>query len=66
MEILRITPAAARVNARLTQDEAAKRLHITKATLIKWEKGITEPKIEQARAMSREYGIPIDNISFGS
>lgn len=61
---LRITMAAARVNARLTQDEASKALHVTKQTLVNWEKGITQPKIAQAEQMSHLYGIPYQNIIF--
>ncbi len=61
---IRISMAAARVNAKLTQDEASKALHVTKQTLGNWEKGATQPKIEQAELMSRLYGIPYQNIIF--
>lgn len=61
---IRISMAAARVNAKLTQDEASKALHVTKQTLVNWEKGATQPKIEQAELMSRLYGIPYQNIIF--
>lgn len=60
----RISMEAARVNARLTQDEAAKILHVTKQTLINWEKGRTEPKTSQAEKMAEVYGVPYDNIIF--
>ena len=64
MENIRISMAAARVNAGMTQEDAAKALHITKQTLVNWEKGITQPKIEQAENMSVLYGIPYQNIIF--
>ncbi len=64
MEDIRISMAAARVNAKMTQEEAAKELHITKQTLVNWEKGVTQPKIEQAENMSILYGIPYQNIIF--
>lgn len=60
----RISMAAARVNARMTQDEAAAQLHVTKQTLVNWEKGKTQPKIDQAENMSRIYGIPYNRIIF--
>ncbi len=61
---IRITMAAARVNAGLTQDQACKELHVTKQTLVNWEKGLTQPKIEQAERMSELYNIPYQNIIF--
>ena len=64
METLRISMAAARVNAGMTQDEASKALHVTKQTLVNWEKGATQPKVEQAERMSELYKIPYQNIIF--
>lgn len=64
LETLQISLAAARVNARLTQKEAAKRLKISKQTLVNWERGISEPKASQSYALSILYNIPLDNISF--
>lgn len=52
MEKIQITLAAARVNAGLTQDDVAKKLHISKNTVVSWEKGDTEPEISQARELS--------------
>lgn len=60
-----ITPAAARINAGLTQDEAAQKIGITKVTLIKWEKGYVSPNTEKAEAMARLYGWPLQFIIFG-
>lgn len=59
---LQITLAAARVNAGLTQEDVAKALRVGKQTLVSWEKGNTEPKINQARLLSKLYKIPLDNI----
>lgn len=36
----KISLAAARVNAGLTQDEVAKRMHVSKTTILNWEKGV--------------------------
>ncbi len=57
-----ISLAAARVNAKLTQEEVAKKLRINKQTIVSWEKGESEPKVSQAMALSELYNIPIDNI----
>ena len=64
MESLRISLAAARVNAGLTQEEVAKKLNVGKQTVVSWEKGETEPKISQGMALSTLYKIPLDNIFF--
>lgn len=61
---IQISLAAARVNANLTQDDVVKELKITKNTLISWEKGISEPKITQARELSKLYNMPLDCIFF--
>lgn len=61
-EKIKITLAAARVNANLTQIEASKALNISKSTLINWEKGKTSPKIIDLKKMSILYNIPIDYI----
>lgn len=62
MSNLRISLAAARVNANMTQQEVAEKMHIGKQTLVSWEKGNTEPKTSQIRLLSEIYNIPIDNI----
>lgn len=62
MKNIQISLAAARVNAGLTQDEAAKRMKISKNTLVNWEKGTSEPSISQGRKLSSIYNMPLDNI----
>ncbi|MBP3753564.1 MAG: helix-turn-helix domain-containing protein [Lachnospiraceae bacterium] len=64
MEGLQISLAAARVNAGLTQDDVARELHINKQTIVNWEKGISEPKISQGKALSKLYSMPLDCIIF--
>ena len=59
---IRISLAAARVNARLTQEEVAKRIKIGKRTIINWEKGTVMPSFADINLLSDIYGIPIDNI----
>ena len=61
-EVLRISLAAARVNAKMTQDDVARAMHVIKQTVVNWENGKTEPKIVQARDLSLLYKIPLENI----
>lgn len=61
----RISLKAARVNANLSQQEAAKRLGISKATLQNYEVGNTVPDILLSRKIEDVYGFPIDFIFFG-
>ena len=61
----RISLKAARVNADLSQQEAAKRLGISKATLQNYEAGNTVPDILMSRKIEEVYGFPMDYIFFG-
>lgn len=61
---IQISLAAARVNAGYTQAEVAKHLKVSKTTVVNWEKGITEPRVEQSRELSELYKMPLDNIIF--
>lgn len=40
LEKLQISLAAARVNAGMTQDDVAKKMKVSKNTIVKWEKGV--------------------------
>lgn len=62
MDTLKISLAAARVNARMTQEDVAERMRIGKRTIINWEKGIARPSFADLNFLSEIYGIPIDNI----
>lgn len=57
-----ISLAAARVNANLTQKEAAEKIGICKETLISWEKGKTIPRHHQLLQLCELYNMPIDYI----
>ena len=61
-EVIQISLAAARVNAKLTQEDVAKRMKIGKRTIINWEKGISVPSFADMKMLSDIYGIPLDNI----
>ena len=63
MNQIEITLEAARINAGLSQDDVAREMGVSRATILAWEKGKTEPRISQGRKLSLLYGIPLDNIS---
>lgn len=58
------TMKAARVNAGLTQEEAAKKLEVSKATLLGYENGKTVPRIDFAQKMAKLYQLSVDEIIF--
>lgn len=62
----KITMAAARVNAQMSQKEAAKALNVTPVTLRSWENGLTMPSITKAEEMATLYHYPIEFIFFRS
>ena len=64
--MLKISLAAARVNAGLTQLDVANLMKLSKQTIVNWESGKVIPKIAQLEMLSRIYEIPIDNISMPS
>lgn len=53
---------AARVNAELTQEDAAKALHRNKQTIVNWENGVTEIRVNDLIALSELYGMPIEYL----
>ena len=59
---MQITLAAARVNAGLTQKEVAEEMHISKQTLVNWEKGVAYPKPAYFEMLCRIYNINRENI----
>ena len=63
MEEIKISLAAARVNAKLTQANVANIMKLNKQTIVNWENGKIVPKVAQLEMLSRLYNIPIDNIS---
>lgn len=62
MNELKISLAAARVNARMTQSQVAEKMHVGKQTIVRWENGKAEPRTSQAIELCKLYNIPIDNI----
>lgn len=52
-----ISMRAARVNAELTQAEAAKIIGVSSNTISRWEKGITSPTFKYIRPIVEAYGL---------
>ena len=59
-----ITLKAARVNAKVTQKEAARLLEISKSTLASYEMYKTIPGIDMAKKIAALYGLEVDGIIF--
>ena len=62
MTDLQISLAAARVNANMTQQQAAEAIGVDKTTIVSWEKGRTFPNSLLLHKLSEIYRIPIGNI----
>lgn len=63
-EYPKISLKAARVNANLSQEEAARRIGVCKATLQNYEKGETVPDWNIVDAIFRVYNFPASFIKF--
>lgn len=62
MEHVRISLAAARVNANLTQEDVANAMNVSKNTIINWEKYKTSPSVAQGVKLCELYNLPGDMI----
>ena len=63
MENYKISMAAARINAKMTQEEVASAMHVTKQTIINWENGRVIPKPAQFKMFCCIVNAPEDAIS---
>ena len=61
---LKISIAAARVNAGYTQKEAASLANVSKKTLSSYEKGERLPKVDVLNTLCQLYGCTLDDIKF--
>lgn len=53
---------ALRKNAKLTQEELAEKLNVTRQTVAKWESGEVLPDIESCITMSKLYDVTLDDL----
>lgn len=61
---MEITLKAARINAGLTQRQAADQIGVTVDTIGNWERGKSFPDAIQIKAIENAYLIAYDNIIF--
>ena len=59
---IRISMAAARVNAGLSQAEMAEKLGVSKATLGCWERGVTIPRVDQFQSFCDICKMPTEIV----
>ena len=59
---LKMSLAAARVNANMTQEDIAKELKVSKTTVVNWEKGKVVPSFATLQMLANLYQIPADCI----
>lgn len=59
-----ITLKAARVNRKLSQEEAAGQLGVSKYTLSRYERGLSYPNVETVKKIEELYGFSYDEIIF--
>ena len=62
MAMLKIKLKAARVNKEMTQGDVAKALNRNKQTIVNWENGVTEIKVNDLLLLSALYEIPIEYL----
>lgn len=58
----KLTMKALRVNAGLTQREAAKAIGVTIGTLCRWERGQASPPFEKIARLAELYNCSTDNF----
>ena len=61
---IKISMAAARVNAGLTQKQLANACGVSETTVIKWENGTAVPRVDMLPRLEDAYGIPVDYVRF--
>lgn len=61
---MKLTLRAARVNAGLTQSEAAEKIGVTRDTLRNWEVGKSFPDAIKIGKIEKVYGVGYDDIIF--
>lgn len=64
IEIDKVSLPVARKIAGLTQKELGTAVGVSESTVINWEKGRSEPTVNQAQKISELTGIPLDSIIF--
>lgn len=59
---IKITLAAARVNAGLTQKQLAEKCGVSESSVFNWENGKSSPKLKHLPMLEEAYGISLDYV----
>lgn len=59
-----LTLEAARVNVKMTQEEAGKAIGVSANVISNWERGRTYPNAMQIKKIEKVYGVGYNNIIF--
>lgn len=59
-----ISLKAARVDAKLTQEQAAEAIGVTQNTISRWENGVSVPNYKHIPSICKAYGKSYDDIIF--
>lgn len=60
--MFQISLEAARVNAKMSQKDAAIAMNVNVSTIANWEKGKTSPDADKFKELCHIYGCPMDLI----
>lgn len=60
----KLTLKAARVNAGLTQPEAAEKIGVSVTTLLSYEKGTSFPDVRTVKRIEDAYGVEYRDLQF--
>lgn len=60
----KISLKSARIEAGLTQEEAAKLIDVSRDTISNWETGKSSPSTKRFKLIEAAYGRPYDSINF--
>ena len=51
-----------RTKKNMSQEQVARVLNVSRATIDKWEDGVTEPKYSKAAELAKLFGVPLDKL----
>lgn len=51
-----------RTKKNMSQEQVARVLNVSRATIAKWEDGVTEPKYSKAVDLAKLFGVPLDKL----
>ncbi|MBQ8495271.1 MAG: helix-turn-helix transcriptional regulator [Clostridia bacterium] len=61
---MKVSLRGARANAGLSQEQAGKKIGVSRETIGNWEKGVSFPDAIQIKTIQEVYGVKYDDIIF--